>query len=508
MSGREFVNANYRFVVDYRCDYKGQVLDPNLVLDRAQVLRVIVPKGHHCPICLTEDIIAPRMISCGHIFCHTCLLSFLDAEPLEKKKEGMYYHAKKRKECPLCAETVRTEDTMPVLVNNTDERFEIPKIGQDVVLKLMARPHENILPIPHSLNLNHRKIGNTPWYSDTDVYPYARIMQGGLKFIVDSYEADKASIMKQYEEDKLLFNDDGKFVHRAIEEIDMHLEVMKRSFGENYSEPNPLITSMDNLSITKNNSGLDDSNCYFFYQTAFNSTTRYFLSPLDVKVLFQTYGQYSEFPTTLLLKVDNVSYGYMVTEQTLKRYKYMSHLPLGTEFAFIEVNWKNMLPPEIYKLFSKELSDRRRRLLAKMKREDRDKKHYETELDQKTREFYMQENDGWGSYDFLSSQEVLMANDISLADTGVHPLGDEELQEVDVEEVQKPGDFTTTVWGTKIPKMGETGAVDDDDDPFNTEELLKFALSQDETKSSGGKKKKGRKKLLVLSSSGQARDYK
>ncbi|CDR46697.1 CYFA0S25e01068g1_1 [Cyberlindnera fabianii] len=520
--GQQFVNANYKFIVDYRFDYKAQILDPNVLLDHNHILRVIVPKGHHCPICLTEDVIAPRMISCGHIFCHSCLLSFLDSEPLEKKKEGQYYHPKKLKECPLCSEYVRPAEVVPVLVNDVDERFEIPQIGQDVVLKLMARPMDNILPIPHSLNLNHTKIGNSPWYSDTELYQYARILKGGLKFVVDQYEAEKVAIIKQYEEDKLLYNDDGKYVNKALSEIDEQLKLMKSSFGDNYNEPNTLVNSMENLSISKNDSGLDDSNCFFFYQTSFNSTTRFFLSPLDVKVLLRTYGSYANFPTTLLVKVDNVNYGYMVTEQLLKRYKYMGHLPCGAEFAFIDVNWKNMLPPEIYKLFSKELSDRRRKLLSRLKREDRDKKTYETEIEKKAREFYMQENQGWGSYDFLSSQENFGSWSESALPDQLHPLGDDEIRDQDGEEEEgevegetakekadaKP-DYTTTVWGTKIPKSTPGDNHDEfDDDPFNTEELLKFALSTDQDQNGGKKKKKGRKKLLVLSTTGNTRNYK
>lgn len=507
LRGEEFVNANYRFIVDYRHDYKGQTLDPNLVLENSSVLRVIVPKGNYCPICLTEDIVAPRMISCGHIFCHTCLLSFLESEGTKKKE----FSLNKYKECPLCSFSVKPDEIKPVLINQADERFEIPQVGQDVILRLMAKPVDSILAIPFSLNLNHQKIGNIPWYSDTELYPYARIMKGGLKFLVHCYEADKAAITKQYEEDKLLYNDDGVYVRKALEEIDLHLKLYKEGFADNYDEPNPLVNSMDNLSINKNVSGLNDSNCYFFYQTAFNSSTRYFLSPLDVKVLLHTYGSYANFPSTLLLKVDNINYDHMVTENTLKKYKYFGHLPLGTELAFIDVNWKNMLSPEVFKVFAKELNERRKRILTKLKKEDRAKKSFDVQQELKTLDFYKTENDGWGTYDFVSQERNFGVNE----EQSLHPLGDEEIADENINEgtggvtteddKEQTNEFLTTVWGTKIPKGSKVVTEDDYENDWEADELIRIA--KEDKQGTQGSKRKGRKKNLVVLTSSSGRGY-
>lgn len=484
LHGAEFINANYRFVVDYRNDYVSQIANPNKVLDDSSILRVIVPRGHQCPICLTDEIVAPRMISCGHLFCHTCLLSFLDSEPLRKKDAPV----KKFKECPLCSLSVRPHEIKPALINQADERFEIPKVGDDVVMKLMAKPMDSILPIPHGLNLNHKKIGNIPWYSDSELHPHSRILKGGLKFVQKCYEDDKAAIVRQYDEDKLLYNDDNTYVVKALDEINFQLDLLKGSFQGNYDEPNPLVCSMDNLSITEKNLGLDDSNCYFFYQTSFNSTTRYFLSPLDIKVLLATYGSYANFPTTLLLKVDNINYGAMVTEETLKRHKYFGHLPLGTELAFIDVNWKNIIPPEIYQMFSKELIDRRKKLLTKMKKEDKAKKTYENEQEQKTLDFFKQQNDGWGTYDNIPIQ-------FDGSEVPLHPFGDDEIKT----EPEEMKEMTTTVWGTKIPKLQTNEHEELLQDDWDTEELIRKAKESEQT--NNGTKRRGRKKKLVLLSS-------
>jgi hypothetical protein len=485
----EFINANYRFVVDHRHAYRGQIMDPNLVLPDASILRVIVPRGHHCPICLDEDIIAPRMSSCGHIFCHSCLLSFLDSQPIVKKG----YPVSRYKECPLCSNFVKPHEIKPVLINHTDERFEIPKVGQDVVMKLMARPNGDILPLPHGLNLNHKKIDNIPWYSDLEVYPYARIVKGGLKFSVDNYEREKREILKQYEEDKILYNDsdqDGKYVYKAIEEIDFQLKILREVFNDDYEEPNELL-SLGNLSL-KNNAELNDSNCSFFYQTSFNSTTRYFLSSLDTRIMLRTYGAYSNFPQTLLLTVENINYGLMVTETMLKKFKFMNHLPLGTELATLEVNWSSMkLPNDVYQEFKKDLVERQRKSKNKAKKEDTAKRNYENYQELKTLEFYQSE----GNLLIPNDTDAMFYEDIPAVN-----------QEHASSESDGPKEVVSTVWGTTIPKSSQipTPELEDDaQDDWNFDELIKRSK---EPGSSGdvsalGKKKKGKKKKLVLMAS-------
>ncbi|KAH3683863.1 hypothetical protein WICPIJ_005162 [Wickerhamomyces pijperi] len=497
LTGAAFINANYRFVVDYRHDYRGQTLDPNLGLDNLSILRVIVPKGHNCPICLTDEIVAPRMISCGHIFCNTCLLSFLDSETIKKKDEF-----KRFKDCPLCAESVKSDEILPVVINQTDERFETPQIGHDVIMKLMAKPIDNILPIPHSLNLNHSKIGSLPWYCDTELYPYSRLMKGGLKFLVNAFEEDKAAILKQYEEDLALYNDDGKYVNKAVREIDHDLASVKKSFNDDYNEPNELLNSINNLSISKNESGLNDGNCYFFYQTCFHSTTRYFLSSFDVKILMATYGSYSNFPTTLLLKVDNISYGHMVTEQTLKRYKYFNHLPMGTEFAFIEVDWTDLITPEVYQQFAKELAERKKKLLNKTKREDRDKKRFENEQELKAAEFYRNENNGWGYYDYATDHTIAIDDEESTpALSGRPPTADANLDGAESTTTAPVVESVSTVWGTSIPKsqITQDDYIDGGDD-WDADELIRQSRESLQSTGGGKKKKKGKKRLIVLSS--------
>ncbi|GMF82013.1 unnamed protein product [[Candida] boidinii] len=68
LSGRSYINVNYKFIVDYRLNYKIQSLDPNVPLDDSSILRVIIPKNDtQCSICLSDDLAAPRMTRCEKI---------------------------------------------------------------------------------------------------------------------------------------------------------------------------------------------------------------------------------------------------------------------------------------------------------------------------------------------------------------------------------------------------------------------------------------------------------
>lgn len=520
--GQEFINANFRFVVDARGDYTPQTMDPNMILDDRNILRVIVPGGHQCPICLSEEICAPRMISCGHIFCHTCLLRFLDSEPITKK-EGFL---RKLRDCPLCSLVLRPKETKFVLIDET-LNTDTPHIGREHDFKLIARNVDGILPIPYDLHVDRKELGDIPWYSDSILYPYARIMFGGLRFALDCLERDKQAIIQQDQLDKAIYGENNKYVQQALDEIDERFDLYEYAFHADLKEPNPLATSMeqDPASQNTNYPELNEANTYFFYQTCFNSSTKYFLSPLDVKVLIQAFGSFSNFPPRLSLKIESIRYGHTVNMTVLKRMKFLSHLPIGTEFAFVEIDWKNNIDPEVYHKFSKELNERRKKHASKVKREDHDKRRYEFEQDQKTKQFYMQENNGWGSYDFLDSKPghvdlglvtsmTSVANDATEAessnDTG-DTRGGAPPESSSATSAENSSGYTTTVWGTKILKGSAIITESDyDDDPFNTEELLNAlhnSAKNSDAPANNGKVvlKKKKKKVVLLSSNGGSR---
>ncbi|ODV95647.1 hypothetical protein PACTADRAFT_50345 [Pachysolen tannophilus NRRL Y-2460] len=601
LTGKHYINVNYKFVVDHRGDFRPQLLDPNLPIDNNNILRVIIPKNDtQCPICLSENIIAPRMVSCGHCFCLSCLLRYLDSEDPIPPKSNEINAKQKKKECPLCANRIKKDEILPVLINPIDERFEIPKSGEDVILQLMYRPINKILTLPYQLKLRNKNLygGNIPWFNSnssntmnnhnnndleltdvSDLFQYSRIMKAGLNFIIENYEREIIDIKRQYEEDKALFDDDGIYAQKAIKQIEGLIEDSKISFlndsidsvslGSNGTTFNSTSDelgksdyeqqkTLEDLSIIQSEQHeFDDSNTYFFYETSFNSKIKFFTSQLDNKILKTLYGQYSLLPICLKMRIENILYDYIVDEELIKKFKFLSYLPLGTEIAFLELDWferdnggktefkrtknerKLALPLEISKIFGKELISRSNKTRSKNFKEESLKKKYEKELEIKTRNFFANENnndlhyytsisDG-SSYNNYNSYNSLMADDhyneevdydvflppltSSEADQDKHDKQDIHQDEVDNEHEQEyerdkeqNTTYETTVWGTKIAKIKDDTQdlqKDNHDDGMDLyfEELLRQSKEKKELKNN---KKKGKKKLVLLSSNGRS----
>ena len=275
LTGMRFINVNFKFVVDGRKDYRVQELDPNVPVDTDDIIRIIAPRGNSCPICLTDDFVAPRMItSCGHIICLKCVLSLLGNEVPQAKKRESAAIVEKYRECPLCFSIIRKHELKPVLMNNVDERFEVPKVGDEVVMTLMARPMDQILALPKLLAFDSH-IRGFPDTKQFELLPYLRIFRG-----------DSQYILEMYEEEKLVYGDDSSLVAESIAYIDKEVEQWNNKLLQNVvKEPNPSHTTDNSHSI------------YYFYETGFNAGCTYVLSPLDMKVLKTTYNDYATLPS-------------------------------------------------------------------------------------------------------------------------------------------------------------------------------------------------------------------
>ncbi|CUS11511.1 unnamed protein product [Tuber aestivum] len=106
---------------------------------------------------------------------------------------------------------------------------------------------------------------------------------------------------------------------------------------------------------------------YYFYQ----ALPHYYLSTLDIKILRAAFGSYSDLPSTILPRVENVITGCSVDDDFRKRARYLAHLPYGCEIAFLECDWTDIVPAGVLEAFSAEIDQRRKRKLEKDSREER-----------------------------------------------------------------------------------------------------------------------------------------
>lgn len=106
---------------------------------------------------------------------------------------------------------------------------------------------------------------------------------------------------------------------------------------------------------------------YYFYQALLH----YYLSPLDIRILREAFGNFSSFPSTILPRVERVSTGHTVDDELRRRVKYLSHLPYGCEVSFLECDWTDTVPPEVLEKFKPEIERRRKRNHDKEARDEK-----------------------------------------------------------------------------------------------------------------------------------------
>lgn len=505
LHGMRFINVNYKFVVDYRKSYKPQQLDPSVPVDTSDILRIIVPRGNACPICLSDDLIAPRMITtCGHILCLTCLLSLLESEvPVHKKRESKVI-VEKYNDCPLCGSIIRKHDVKPVQVDNIDDRFEVPKPKDEVVLTLMSRTSDSIIPLPRHLESFRDVLDLFPWANQTnpDLSQYLRFFMGDLAYLLSMYECEKQQILAAHEEDKKLYQSDNKYVQLALKNIDEDIAKWSETFGSDLTRE-----QQDSKSSSAS------VNTFYYYETGFKANTTFVLAPLDVKVLKSSYNQdYTQLPNSVIVKVENIRYEELTAETVATKYKYLSHLPQGTTIGFMECNWKNneYISEETWAQFKNDLFKRSKISQKKLRTEEFNKRKAINEEEKSIRDFIDRENNGHSEHDYtdhgysdgtwasssFANLTISDYADLPVLSGEVKPTSDQLL-----EEVNPPVRMEKTVWGTSIPK-GEVRDINGDVNDWDAEEMIKKAREEMERldKESGPGKKKKKKKIVLLSS--------
>lgn len=354
-----YVHANYRFVVRPEASYHGQAADADLYIDWANVLQVIASSESQtasCPICLSEPV-APRMARCGHIFCLPCLIRFMNTTANEEDaKAGK---VAKWKKCPICEDSVYMQEVRAVRFYSGQES-SLPRPGDDVVLRLMARKANSTLALPREGGVEViNSSDDVPWHFAANVLDYSRIMKGTKEYMTEQYEEEIAALLQQEKEDENLFGQDGEWTQRAIKAV--------KSLQERIEELTDVAAA---ASLTRRASGkpMSDSDFYFY-----STPPHLYLSPLDIRILKTKYGSFSAFPSTLLPTVEHISTGHLVDDVLRKRAKYLGHLPHGCVISFLECDWTDIVPEETLSTFAADIAKRRKRNKDKAAQEERER---------------------------------------------------------------------------------------------------------------------------------------
>ena len=437
-----YVHANYRFIVRPDKEYHAQTVDADVHVGWDSVLQILASaalQGTSCPICLSAPV-APRMAKCGHIFCLPCLIRYMhstdDTNPIPEKKARW-------KKCPICEDSIYVSETRSVRWFEGQEA-SLLREGGDVLLKLLMREPGKALALPRD---TQEALGNQediPWYNVVDMMDYARFLKGGEKYMNAEYDQEIHELEAQEKEDEVMFGEDSTWFRKAINSIndakqrleglgdppdDVQQSKDKKPKKEpiifNPGEAGPDMynrsrippggpaprqndvsgrqigsAALQDVSNKLQDLRVDDDNGYdpnepalhmsgssarppnypfFFYHALPN----FYLSPLDIRILRVAFGDFSQFPTTILPRVEHISTGHVVDDDLRKRAKYMAHLPYGAEVSFLECDWTDVLSPRILEQFHDDIERRRKRNHDKEAREERERLRAERQEDEK-----------------------------------------------------------------------------------------------------------------------------
>ncbi|KAH7422956.1 hypothetical protein KP509_12G033200 [Ceratopteris richardii] len=113
-----------------------------------------------------------------------------------------------------------------------------------------------------------------------------------------------------------------------------------------------------------------DGECCAFFQSADGQPL--IMHPLNMKCLLQHYGSYENLPCRLQVRIIEME-AQTQTESLRKRYRYLSHLPLTTNFWFCEVDLRGILPSSAFTPFNEEIRSREARRRRRQKQEQADR---------------------------------------------------------------------------------------------------------------------------------------
>ncbi|TGJ87013.1 hypothetical protein E0Z10_g1772 [Xylaria hypoxylon] len=501
-----FVHANYRFIVSPTGDYSSQAVDADKHLDWSDVLQIIASSKSQttsCPICFCDPV-APRMARCGHIFCLPCLMRFMnstnDDEP-SARKEARW------KKCPICEDSFRLAEVRPVRFYEGQEN-PLPEIGGDVVLRLMVRETGSILALPDEGASDVANLGeDIPWHFAASVLDYARIMKGTNEYIVEQFEREMEDLQRQAQEDELQFGvEEGDWPQRAIRAINKMKDQKQEA---------------ESVAASATLKSKHPAKQKFHFYTA---PPHLYLSPLDIRILKTQFGDFSNFPSTLLPRVEHISAGHVVDDALRKRAKYLAHLPQGCVVSFLECDWTDIVPAEILKTFSDDLERRRKSHRDKAAQEERERLQAErleaASIGRSTRRHFDNENgDGFESTPVMNSDDFQPLSPPAGTSPPTPRPGFEQLADMSTSP-----STSRTVWGTRaVPvspdlqpvseRQVDDGWLQEDDflgaaeiamqmEAFSLDGASSASGPSTATGATGGKKKK-KQKITLMSTVGR-----
>lgn len=372
----QFVQANYRFVVDGTDDSVRSCINyANAIVAWDAIDVVFIPHQANCPICLYPSR-CPRVTPCGHVFDAVCILQYIAYALAENKLPR----------CPICADRLQPDLLKPCVFTEA----EAPSVGRNITLQLVSRRRQSMLCHPHK---------NPPY---TDIVPilcspnsrfYSRISfacRSTLIYFLTCFRNELSAVA--YETSAL-----SPFVNNAINYLENWAKIVhtrpssfpstpfisplsnidtngckclpgcsklaKLKVKNNLCPTDMIAAKKDRTPLAKQKESVNHSHdCgnvkerWYFYQEEASSNV--FLHPVNHRMLSTEYDDNFDLAIRRLegtiLQVDE----YTMDESLRRRYRFLDHLPDGCAFMFVELDLSQVVSHRTLVLHKDKIEER------------------------------------------------------------------------------------------------------------------------------------------------------
>lgn len=356
--------------------------DPNMYIEWDECISAlkffVSASNHHtCAICLSDMPIAPRSTRCGHLFCYPCILHhfsvIIDTNDGQDRKSAAWH------KCPICHKEILKRKLKPGRICFIEGDASV---GSVVDFNLVQRKKGSIFSYCNDQEFS---------IFDSEV----SLEETQFTFVSLDYELNMLEEDLLNLEQNLLSAEEMEkpFYKEAIELTTTDIIEIKESIYKNGTAS----VDIDNFKVSSLNQSSDKLQ---YYQ---KKNQRVFLHPLIHRFLIEQFSD--NLPKSISGRIVETE-SLQLYEEHYNRFKFLTHLPLGTTVQFVEVDVYNLKVDGKVVRFDKEVLEKLKPALQKRKKNRKEKKRlekvYERNLEQHELEEFYTFDDG----DFVSLNET------------------------------------------------------------------------------------------------------
>jgi hypothetical protein len=314
--------------------------DTDEPLDWHAIELVLVAETHStlCPICLELPRL-PRFTRCGHIYCWPCLIQYF--QTCDSGKE----YGTNWRTCPVCAEPVHLKQLRPVHFCPTTEPQE-HRVFETILIQrpVSGGTPDTVMPFAPEL-----RAGGTAL---TDLSPFARLLPVDDKFMLEQVVGPELRLLREDTKALKALKTETlelSFLGSALSQLEERYRQLR--IAESAYNPSSSAKPAEDAQT----SAAPSTPCYYFHQS--RDGLNVFLHPTCMKILRYEFGEYWQIPGRLsapVLELERI----IVSPLNRRRFKYLDHLPSGTQIILVEVDLEGIVSPDTLRHFQRELAAR------------------------------------------------------------------------------------------------------------------------------------------------------